>query len=73
MKINLTKKSKKQLYDQPNGTGIIFIKIGDKKIRIIEFYLSWSKNFYVLNNTVAAPMELIETLHNLVPEIEDEK
>lgn len=71
MKINLTKRSKEQLYNQHNGTGIIFVKTKNNEMQIIEFYLSWSKKFYVLND-VLAPVELSERLQNLISEIEEE-
>ncbi len=71
MKINLTKKSKEQLYTQHNGTGIIFIKTGNNEMRIIKFYLSWSKKFYILNDVIA-PTELTERLQDLISEIKEE-
>jgi len=70
MKANLTKKSKEQLYNQHNGTGIIFVKTGNNEMQVIEFYLSWSKKFYVMNSAIVAPIELTEKLQSLILEIE---
>ena len=69
--MKLTKKSKEQLYNQCNGTGIIFLKTRNKEMVIIEFYLGRNKKFYLINNAIPAT-ELTQALYGIIPEIEDE-
>ena len=69
--MKLTKASKEKLYNQFNGTGIMFIKTQNNEIQIIEFYLGKNKKFYVINNTIPAT-ELTKALYGIIPEIENE-
>jgi len=66
--MQLTKKSKKKLYNQFNGTGVIFVKTRDKEISIIEFYQDRNGKFRDM-----AGMELIEAIHELEKEVEEEE
>ncbi len=69
--MKLTKASKEKLYNQHNGTGIMFIKLRNNEMQIIEFYLAINKKFYIINNAVNAT-ELTKALYGIIPEIEDE-
>jgi hypothetical protein len=69
--LKLTKASKEQLYNQHNGTGVVFLKTGNKKMYTIEFYLGRNKKFYLINNAVPA-IELTKALNDSIPEIEEE-
>ena len=69
--MKLTEKSKKQLYNQHNGTGIIFLKLRNNEMQIIEFYLGKNKKFYLINNAIPS-IELTEALYGIIPEIEEE-
>lgn len=68
MNINLTKKSKKQLREQNNGTGILFINEDGNKTWIIKFYLAKNKKFYLINNCIP-PIELYKYLDEIIPEL----
>ena len=72
MNIKLTKKSKEQLHNQDNGTGVIFIKEDNNTTIIIEFYLGKNKKFYLLNNAKPS-QELTQALYGIIPEIENEE
>ena len=69
--IKLTKSSKDKLYNQHNGTGIMFIKLRNNEMQIIEFYLAQNKKFYVINNAINAT-ELIKALYGIIPDIAEE-
>jgi len=69
--IKLTEKSKKRLYNQHNGTGIIFLKLRNNEMLILEFYLAQNKKFYLINNAIPA-IELTKSLYGIIPEIEKE-
>ena len=69
--MKLTKLSKDKLYKQHNGTGIIFLKIRNNEMQIIEFCLGKNKKFYLINNAIPAT-ELTKALYGIIPEIEDE-
>lgn len=69
--LNLTKASKEQLYNQHNGTGIIFLKTMNRELQIVEFYLGKNKKFYITNNAIPA-IELTLALYGIIPDIEDE-
>ena len=64
--MELTKKSKEKLYNQFNGTGVIFFKTSDAEIRIIEFWLGKNGKFYTGSG------ELTERMYGLRGEIEEE-
>ena len=72
MNMKLTKKSKEQLHNQNNGTGVIFIKQDNNTTIIIEFYLDKNKKFYLLNNAKPS-QELTQALYGIIPEIENEE
>ena len=70
MKIRLTEKSRKQLYEQSNGTGIIFLKTRNNEMQIIEIYLDRNRKFRVANSKGT---KLDEFLLELISEIDEEE
>lgn len=68
--MELTKKSKQQLWRQFNGTGIIFLKLSDTGLAVIEFNQGRNGKFYTSTNH---PTELAEYLYGIISEIEDKE
>ena len=66
--MELTKKSKKDLYGRYNGHGVVFVKTGDREMQMIEFYLDRNGRFRTFMNG----MELEHRLYDLQRKIEDE-
>jgi len=62
--MELTKKSKEDLYNRYNGCGVVFIKTGDREIQIIEFNLGRNGRFNTMDGTrLAARLdELSDTI-----------
>jgi len=69
--LKLTKVSKDKLYNQFNGTGVIFIKTGCREMMKFEFYLGKNKKFYILNNSIPS-QEITQVLYGILPEIDSE-
>lgn len=67
MKYKLTKKSKRELYNSHNGTGVAYIHTKDNEFIAFEFGLAVSGKF------VAGNKEISEYLEDLKSEIEVEK
>ena len=68
MNIKLTKKSKEQLHNQNNGTGVIFIKEDNNTTIIIEFYLGSNGKYYCMGNCPPS-IELYKNLDEIKPEL----
>ena len=49
--MNLTKKSAKDLHNRIAGCGVLFAKIGDCELQIIEFGLGRNGKFYTIHGT----------------------
>ena len=67
MKYELTKKSKRELYDSHIGKGIAYLHTKDNEIAIFDFWLAVSGKF------VAGNKEISEYLEDLKSEIEVEE
>ena len=65
--MELTKKSKEDLYGRYNGYGVVFVKTGDREMQMIEFNLARNGKFYTVSETL-----LTERLNKLSQEIEEE-
>lgn len=65
--MELTKRSKEDLYGRYNGYGVVFVKTGDKEMQIIEFYLARNGKFCAMDG-----MPLTEGLNKLSLTIEEE-
>lgn len=67
--MKLSKKSNEQLWRQFNGTGVVFLKLSDAKIAIIEFHQGRNRKFYTSTNH---PVELTEYVYGLAGHIEED-
>lgn len=66
--MELTKKSKEDLYRRYNGVGVVFVKTHEREMEIIEFNLGRNGKFYAMDGT-----ELAERLNELSLFIEEEE
>lgn len=48
---DLTMRAKENLYGKDNGYGVLFVKIGENEMQIIEFNLGKNDKFYTMNKT----------------------
>lgn len=62
--MELTRKSVVDFHNKYNGFGVLFAKIGDRELQIIEFNLDRNGKFHTMNGT-----ELTERLNELALEI----
>ena len=65
--MELTQKSKENMYNRYNGYGVVFVKTRDGEITEIEFYQGRNCKFYTMNG-----MLLTERLKELSMTIEEE-
>ena len=66
--MELTKKSVNDLINRYAGCGVLYVKISDSELQMIEFNLGRNGKFYTTNGT-----ELTERLNELSREIEEKE
>jgi len=61
--MELTKKSKEDLYNRYNGCGVVFVKTSGIEVRIIEFNLGRNGKLYTMGGTrLAARLDEISDI-----------
>ena len=66
--MELTKKSIEDFHGKYNGFGVLYVKISDSEIQLIDFNLARNGRFYTING-----VELTERLNELSTTIKEEK
>lgn len=66
--MELTRKSIKNFHDKYNGFGVLYVKISDSEIQLIDFNLASNGKFYTING-----VELTERLNELSATIKEDE